>query len=214
MALYKRAEFEKLCGITTSNFKTYLDRGKIVMDSNGMVDDTVEQNRFFLQKRRERLENSVEIKEKQAETPAKKPVKKAKSEPTSDDPESYSKKSDMYILETDQKKLQIQKTTEEIELLRIRREKLNGQLIPTDLVKPLFTQLSKSITSSFHEGADAILVIIAKKKGLSREESASFRKDLIGIVNESVRRATKEVSESVKHIVEEYSNKREAGEKL
>ena len=95
----------------------------------------------------------------------------------------------------------------------LKEEKMIGASIPTELVKMVFAQHSKSITSAFHTGADNFLMEISKTKGLNRNELAEMRGALILIINKAVDKSIEESKKSISNIVQEFSVKKEVGEK-
>ena len=57
---------------------------------------------------------------------------------------------------------------EEVELFRLKKMKLQGKLIPTDIVEILVAQFSKGIYIATAQGIEEIIFSIGKKKSLSR----------------------------------------------
>lgn len=235
MALHTKASFATICGLTVSNITTYYQRGKLEITIKGdeeFIDDALQQNIDFLTKRLSKKANVQPIiqepapktpdkstksgvktsksEEKQPEIQSKKPARSSKS---NDDGGDNSQKSTLYNIEIDQKELNLKKTQKEIELLSIKKSKLEGEVIPIQPVKDILSIFSKSVTSAFHSAADNLLMRIAKKKNLTKEEMASFRNELIEVINIGVVDAYNDSVAGVKNITAEYSLSKGVGER-
>jgi len=212
MALHSPKDFQDFCGISVKHFSTYVGRKKIVL-SGGLVDDRDPVNAAFIQKR-------LKIKEKSPKPEAKKEEKiknDSKSEPQKDNnPGEYSEidreKLPYFELERQKKLADLIKVEADTRLSLLKEEKLMGLSIPTDLVKSLISQLSKSIISSFKDGADGFLIEISKLKSLNNTEVAEMRGQLVRIINNSTAKAINESKINMKAIVNNYSEKKEVGE--
>jgi hypothetical protein len=214
MPKFTKAEFASLCGLSTSNITTYISRGKIVM-TDELIDDSISQNGGFLEKRREALKKEVhevdetvstETKEVKTDKPKAAKVKELK---TDGDIEG----SGYHQLEKKKKALDIQKITEEIEILKVKKDKLHGIVIPTELVKMVMSQFSASISTSFKNGAENWLIEISKTAGLNRTQVAEARGKLIKVINNAVNEAVDASKKMVAQIQAEHTEKREVGEK-
>lgn len=162
MSSLTKKEFAKKCGITTRELAVYIKREHVIL-TKGKIDATLPENNEFMQKKIDKGE-SKEIK-----------IIVKKSPETKEEKEEFDRKvneADKRSIENDKrskinsriKELEIEKTEEEIEILRAKREKLEAFLIPIDIVKQIFAQHSKSITVSFQQGGENLLIEISKKK--------------------------------------------------
>lgn len=237
MPFYSKTEFSKLCGFQKSNeLSVYISRGKVVM-SGDFVDTNIPENISFLERRRailaakgqeiplEKIEQPSPVAApivlrkvsqkkvvegpKGIEKPAKKEAPKppAISAPTL--PEGFTATTQM-AMQKDQ--LDIEKKVVEIKLKKLEHQKKLGELVPTDLVRSLFVQHSKSIMSAFHDEADNFLMEISKEAGLTREQLAKMRGRLVLKINQGVENALKESKKALQAIVEEYKSLRGVGE--
>lgn len=225
MAFLSKKEFSDLCGIPTNALAVYVKRKKVVL-SGEFVDDTLPKNKAFLKKKSVAKKRKSVATDSKPKTESKKqnsnnlpknpapnlPVYKKdppEPKPQITDPEPDS----TFLLE--QEKLTLQNTQLERanEIAQIKIEKLRGDVIPTDIVKNTFMQHFKSITTSFHQGADNVLIKIAQKYDLSRQEVANYRGELISIINDCVKDAVEESKKSIQNIVNEYSQVKGVGER-
>ncbi len=209
MALYERKEFCELCGIEAAYLTVNIGRKKVILTDN-KIDDSKPENALFLKKRLDTLAaKGTSSPDKGAKKEGdSKNLKAVKGPDKPLDPAAQK----AWDLGLEQKALAIEKTKEEIELKKMQRQKMLGELMPTDLVKVVFATHSKSITASFKEGVENILTTVAKQTGLDRPQIAKIRGDLIGIINKSVKDAGEISRKRIKNIVVEYTNSRGVGE--
>lgn len=174
MPLYTRDQLADLCGMNKKTSRayisTYIKRGKIIL-SGDYIDDSVAANATFIQKELEknklRLEQEVEETE---EVKIKSPNVQAPSVPAPKIPnvkDPAISVADYRALEAQKKALDIEKIQEEIEILRVKKDKMHGVVIPTELVRIIFTQHSKAIVTEFKNTVDGIITKISKKKAIA-----------------------------------------------
>jgi hypothetical protein len=201
MSLHKRKDFERIAGINSAFLTTYIKRGKIIVNEDGYIDDSVRENAEFLYSRiGESTEKHAVITEPVKKTQASQVVLKA----------DYRSKFD---LETSKKALDIEKTAEEIEILKIKKQKLQGEVIPTELVKVIFKQHSASITTSFKNGIENLILELSKSKNMTRTEVAEIRFRMTDIINDAVTESIGMSKKMIKNIIAEYSEKKDVGER-
>lgn len=216
MAFHTKKQFCALCEIKTRELSVYVKRGKVIL-SGDLVDDTIEINQQFIYSRSKKsgskTPDPVVADPKNPGLTVIHSVENKKQilKPTT--PEDLEKKLNWQQLDLEKKKLDIEKTTEEIEILKVKKDKLHGAVIPTEVVKMLFAQQFKSVTAAFHLGADNYLMELAKLKGLNREEVATLRGKLIEIINVAISDSVTESKKMIVNIISEYSERKEVGEK-
>lgn len=110
------------------------------------------------------------------------------------------------------KQIELEKKTQETRLLKLKEQKTLGVLIPTEMVKILFTQHSKSILTAFDNAIDRILTKISKIKKLTNAERSKLRGELKSELNTSVDKSINESKRNIKQMVSEYTEVRERGE--
>ena len=70
----------------------------------------------------------------------------------------------------------------------------------------------RNVSTAFYNGADNFIANITKRLGAADSEVAHIRKDLIAIVNKSIKDAIKDSKKDVDKISAEYSEMRGKGE--
>lgn len=229
MALYKKKEFAQRCGLTGGNLSNYITRGHVLL-SGDYIDDEIEKNQFFYKKWKEKIEGrqmeveqltervrekSDEIEHEEIEVPKIPNVQKAidpRTRPPKIVPPKGEKDSSYFDLDKERKMLDIQKLKLDVEKAQMALLKAHGQVIPTDLIKNLIAVHSKSITVSFKNACESLIIEFSKKKGLDRNEVAEIRKELIAVINQAVTDSIAISKKDLKNIVQEYSIKKGVGE--
>lgn len=228
MAKFSKREFYEHCGVSKSYFYQYVKRGKLHVGADNLIDTALPMNQEFMDSR---------VKNKKTAPPPV-PVPVATPEPVfvPAPPKgkvrklTLNEKKDLLRLEKEVeieaqaathkfnldkaiKEAELEKKEQEIELNKLKIAKLSGEVVPTELVKVIFAQHFKSVTTAFHQGCDNFIMTIAKVTGMKRAEMSAMRGELIEIVNMAVGDGIEESKNSLKHIVGEYKEKRGVGEK-
>lgn len=205
MAVLSKKDFAAKCGKETKWLSNYISRKNVITLSDGAIDTEDPRNKSFLAKW-----SSISGNEVSAETPSETskpmPPKQNKNQSREDqedeeeDPENWSN------LDVRKKKADIKKKEAEIESVLIKNKVLKGQLLPYELMKPLIRQNNHSITTSFKNTIDEIILNMAKKKEFTREEVAELNAFSVKKINEAVKTATEQSIKGVDLLVKEYQN--------
>ncbi len=116
-------------------------------------------------------------------------------------------------LESQLKRVEIKKKKQEINLLELKEQKTIGALIPTEMVKILFIQHSKSILTAFDNSIDKILTKISKVKKLTNAERSKLSGELKAELNTAVDRSIGESKSNIRKMIFEYTEVRGIGER-
>lgn len=209
MAKYNQTEFASLCGIKKNELSVQISRGKVVVESGLIDEDHVVNNAFKIRWQDKRgIKNAPVVPQPQHK---RAPVDQEGKPAMDDIPDEPG--GNLRSLELQQKKLDVFKRAEEIKNLKVRNEKLTGVVIPTEMVRILFAQHSKSITTTFVQGCDNLLSVLQQTKEFSQVEVAELRRQLKQIVNEAVNKAVDNSKKQIGNIVTEYSDRRGQGER-
>ena len=88
---------------------------------------------------------------------------------------------------------------------------MEGELIPTELVKQIFATHFKSFTQAFHNGAEQVAVDMVKRLNGGREDVSWAKGILVEIVNEAANKGRAMSQQEIKAIVDEYSETKGRG---
>lgn len=205
MAIYDKIEFLKLCGLDTSiksnrdKFSVWISRGKIVLNKEGCVDDSIPQNRDWLLRQSDIASKGDDNKPE----PIQKEIPKLKPEAPA---------GNIYDLDKKIKTQQLEKLQVDTRLQLLKEEKIRGEVLPVDLIKTIFTVHSQSILTSFKDSIEDILIGISKKCDMSSENLAKSRELMITSLNNAVDKSVDASKRQLKSIIEEFSIKKEVGE--
>src|SRR5688572_20020918 len=199
MALYKSTEFAALCGISVDVLYVMIGRGKVIRNDKKQIDSDNPINAVYLQK----------CKDKKKTEPTQEPEAPTKSDSTKAAKEAEYK--ELMAMEKETKRLAMESKRKEQTLLDAKIQKMHGQLMPTDLVKVLFAQHFREVSTSFKQGIDGILSEIGKKARLNGNQMAEIRGTMVKIINESVNKAVESSKKNVEKVVIEYQNIKNPG---
>lgn len=197
MALIERKEFAARCGMTQGNLSNYIQRGKVILEDNGLVDDQHPDNVLFASKR-------------VGKTSKLKPMKTAKGKKGKFTPNTDRDKKlgERMKLESLKKTTEVERMQHEIALKELQFAKMSGKVIPTELVKRLFAQHFKSMTMAFKQAADLLLVEFGKKAKMNRNDIAEMKGALVTVINRAVEDGTKATGKTLASIVTEHSQQK------
>ena len=204
MAVYNLKEFAALCKMTTGNLSNIIKRGKVIVKNN-TIDDSIADNRDFLQKRKDYPDKELKVEKVLT-------VEKVIKTPNSSSKDSEGEINN-YQLDRKLKAQDLKKREAETRLLNLKEEKIRGEHIPTELVRSLIIHLSQSFVTGFKNGLEDFITVVAKAKGMNVNEIAEARGELTRVINNTVNKSVESAKKSVDSIVSEYAEKRSAGEK-
>lgn len=210
MPLHTKKAFAALCGLSTGNLSNYAARKKIIY-TNDFVDDSIEPNLSFLKTRRKQIMADVPeyppgiIKTKTDRQPV------ANQPPPETTPNQFMRTA-QHELERIKTAAQIEKLEVETRLKLLIEQQKKGENIPTEIVKTIMAQLSKSFISKFQSAAENILLEIGKTKSLTRAEIAQIRGRLIFIINDGTTAAVVDAQKQMRHVIRDLAIKRGIGE--
>jgi uncharacterized protein (DUF885 family) len=113
-----------------------------------------------------------------------------------------------------QKKLDAEKRQMEIEIMQLKADKMRGEVVPSNLIRPVIMQHNQHLVNDFKNAGDEMIRLMAKLKGFSGAETAKLKGDLINIINDSIKKATNSTLKSIQGIVDLHSESRGKGERL
>ena len=182
----------------------YIKRKKVIV-KHKLIDDAVLENAYCLQNclSRKSVNGEIEKPEKLITPMPDELVKSALR-----DQVNGNSGGSKFNMEIEIKELEIIKKKEDIEIAKIKRAKMAGEVIPTELVLLIFASHFKSVTTSFHQAAEVLITTIAKQNNLDRKQIAHIRGELIEVINGAVSEGLKSSKKEMKNLVNEYSLRR------
>lgn len=213
MAFLSKREFASVCSITTKDLAVYIRRTKIIV-KNDQIDTNDPVNAAFLEKKK-RSPGETIASGTNSSTNVSKP-ETTDFIPESTPLENVVPSAGQSLKESERqlKYYDTVKRRKEIEKLSIEIQKKRGEVIPSELVKPVFVQHNQSILSEFKNAADEVVLIFSKKRSLSVNEIAEVKGELVDCINSAIAKAIVASLKSVDSIVQEHTLKRGVGQKV
>jgi hypothetical protein len=141
MAYHIKARFADLCGIEKNKLAVYIKRGKVIC-SGDLIDDGLAINQEFIEKWQ------VKTGMREQEITVKEPVEQLQTKPKAPNiqPPIYPKQKIPNVqepefhfsgnqLDKQIKEVDLERKMEELEIAKLKRQKMAGESMPTDLVK-------------------------------------------------------------------------------
>lgn len=214
MALLTKKEFAGLCDIATKNLATYILRKKVVAREDGLIDTADEKNKAFLQKyakAKTEAAPQITIPEPSKEEEGTIQVNLGDGGQLVLDLKNIPQYKDSERL---LKYLDTLKRQREVEKLELENAKKKGEVIPSELIQPLFMQHNQSLITEYKNATDEIVRTIKKKKDLNANEEAEIKGQLVQIVNTAMEKATTMTIKGLDNIINDFKDKRGRGEKI
>lgn len=197
MAIYKKSEFAKMCGIGPSAITNAINRGQL-KDDNGRIDTSLPINYDYMMIARARNGLSDLVPDNPSSVLSK--IKAAQSEPV--EKKTASDSDGAYDLERKKKLADLEKKNVDIRIALLTEQRLKGESIPTQLVRELINQLSKSFLESYRDKSEQLVINISHKNKLSAERTAEMKGELIKAINKSHDDAITEAITGLKSILQ------------
>lgn len=225
MPLYTKTGFAELCGRKLAHVSQDISRKKVVVGDKDLIDSTNQFNAAYLEKwlAKKPLAETHPIKASdvayQSRTsgkPATRPVKRSTNEELDDLEDLGERKlsgASLFQLEVEKKEKDIELITENIEIAKVKKEKLHGMVIPTGLVTMLFTQHTASIISSLAQANENLLMDLSKTKGINRTDLGKLREQLTKHLNTAIDDSVVVSKKGLQALIDNYSFKRSPGER-
>jgi len=209
MGRHTKAEFARICGLTTGNLSNYISRKKVIVEDD-FIDDSNLINAEFLKKRKEYLQGKKDLLKPGAtglpgdESPIDNVSDTAEED---EDSETYSGS-----LTTKKMKVEIAKKTRETAILKLREQKIKGEIVPVAMMRNLFSMHTQSIITAQKDGIEELLINLSVEARLSGEQLARLRRKMVQILNDGVDKAIVITQRNIRSVTEEFSIKKDVGE--
>jgi uncharacterized protein YjgD (DUF1641 family) len=213
MALHSKKQFADLCGIATNNLSVQIARGKVIV-VNDLIDDTLEKNKSFFEKRASKKPANSNQNASSETNTSKISVESVVKLPQNPNELIAPSENQSYTeSERQLKYLDTLKRQAEIEKLSLDLAKKKGEVIPSELVKPVFLQHNQSIITEFKNVSDEVIRMFAKKKSLTVNEVAEITGELTSCINNAMNKATNATVNAIDSIVNDFAEKKGVGER-
>jgi hypothetical protein len=194
MALLTKKDFAAKTGQTTKTLSTYIGRGKVKAEDNGLIDTNNELNKSFMI-----IHSGKEAKERKARANTLNaiPQPQIPREETWIDPDGLEDNEfdengipALHVSEKAYKHYLSLKTKASEELERLKIEKLKGDVVPTQPIETLVFQFKQYTLTQQKIAYESFLNEIAHKYSITGEDMAYYRSFFIKSLNNAVLSAT------------------------
>lgn len=110
--------------------------------------------------------------------------------------------------------LRADKLVEETELLRMRKEKLRGELLPIDLVTPVLVMFSKAMQTAFSDELEDIVREVSHAAKMSKQQTADLRRRVVDVINSATNKGVDEAKKGIRKLTAEFADTRGRGERI
>jgi hypothetical protein len=209
MAKLSKKEFAGMCGMTTKILSTNIIRKKVVVGDDNMIDLANDVNAAFAHKNK---------KSSATDTDTQVAMLAEKSNPSIvvQLPAPNEAKDGIPDYATSEKMLKYLDTLkrdEEIRKLRLQVEKMNGEVIPSAVIAPLFFQHSQSLMAAFKITLEDVVRRMGKQYGMTPADVSEMRGVIIKGINEAMIKGEEMTRNALSGILSEYQEKKGVGER-
>lgn len=222
MPYHRKTDFAALCGVTPAAISMSVKRRRLILTDAGLVDDQEPINQQFMVRSQENAKKKALNGEGVAEAvdvatdpqPARERVSAVATRRAPLKPRKRKdSKMDAVIrermgYESTLKREKAALTSVEASMLKMKEERLRGQLIPSALIRPLFATHFQSLIITFKQAVDAMLADMSQKVKLNANQQAELRKRMVEEINLAVDRGISQTENSVDNIMQEYISSR------
>lgn len=212
-----RKTFATMCGTKVTIINTNINRNKIILMDNGLIDTDNVLNNSFMKRYQEKVHKKDP--EKEREKLYKEVVKTVKSERVEPAPLPTNRKKqnedseEVAGLDLRKKKAEVLKVEREAYLKLLDINKKNGEALPTDFVIRMTTVLIREMLASFDKSTIRIADKFCSIVGADRKMLAKINDELNKAMQKIINEAEKDSKYQINKAIKEYSITRNKGER-
>ncbi len=197
MALLNTPEFAAAAGVSKAFISTYKKRGIIILGTDGLYDTKELKNQIFLEKQQAKAAVNKKPSDQDPDPVITGAVAASESKPATEKPAPNPDVLEVQAMEKDKKKT-------DLEILRMKRDKMRGDVVPTDVVKQAIARIFAGFQTNLKQGNENFLNEISKRANLNRNDLAELRQALAKILNDCIDGAVDSAKKELNNIVSEY----------
>jgi hypothetical protein len=168
MSIITRVELAQHIGKPTNYLSVYIKRGKLI-EVDGKIDLENIVNKRFLARQTHKLEKLPQNITKAVESfkHEEKERKEIVTQKINKENQKTKKQMNVFALDEEKKQKEIEKLTVDIQIKELQFRKMEGELLPFEIVKELVSQMAKHLISEFDNATDNILTRISTQTKMS-----------------------------------------------
>jgi hypothetical protein len=216
MAILTKKEFCTLVGMETKRLSRFVDQGRVVLNNDGTITDSLPVNAVFLKNYQDKIalkkskdEGTFERKPVYVPPPPK-PRKKVL--PVGDNDDQEIEANHRFNIELETKQVALKRAKVDLELKEIDRAKKLAELIPLELVKPIMKILAHSMVTEIKNYVEESDRIFFKKFNVPAKEAAERKGLLTKGINVANEKAMEAAVKKVLVMAQDFANTKGVGE--
>lgn len=215
MARFSRKEFAEKCSMPPKTLEVYISRGKVIC-SGKFIDDTNLANADFVKKHLEKAKaklkeefDSGKMDEVREEVFIEKPVPQKSFLPNINT--KSESKFTKYDYEKEKAALVNEKLSEEVEILKEKKQRIQGVTIPKEPVVLAFRFNFKNFSRTIKSAIENL--VTRYEKNFTPEQFAAIRSDIVKEINHAQTIAVAQSKKNIAEIISMVMDKKEKGER-
>lgn len=214
---FKKSELAKALDVQNSYIGTYIKRGRLILGYDNLIDIQNPLNDFFIKSlvQEGKIFDINRVFEKKQFV--KKDVELVKSEiiikpKQKKEPKEIEETGSFNYLEQKQK-LELQKLRLHNEIESLKKEKIEGSLVPVDAMQEIFLWVIDQFHNSYSQEVNSLANIYVQILGADHSKYNMITKELIQTLNKLKSDAKENIISGIDGIVENYQEVRGRGER-
>lgn len=215
----KKAHFAKALGVSNSYVQVNVERGKLVLNDQELIDITEPLNAIFIQNAETSGKkfdiNRVTQSEKEKVIKAPKLITDSKPMEQEEEivkPQKGKVSKNQELVEK-KFKLEVEKLGHETKLKELQKMKLEGSLVPVDAAENLFIYVIETFHSTYQQEIQSLTDIFKNTLDIPHKKYVEIKKEIDSALLIIKETAKENVKNGVENLVHEYQEVRGRGEK-
>jgi len=210
----KNIELAKAFNIPSAKVAMWLKRNQIVKNDRGFIDISNPINKIWLDKKiAEGLEMDFNRINEKIAPPERVDKKEKEIKPTNGKGSTSQKIAEIADLQKKKARLEIKNLQNKDKLDKLKIEKMEGALIPTDAVIHLIAHIVPTVTAQHKQNIDKILNLLKQRLDIGNKIYVELQKELYNTANDLNAEIKQELINSIDNIVDDYREVRGRGER-
>lgn len=215
---FKKAHFAKALGVSNSYVQVNVERGKLVLNDQDLIDISEPLNAIFLQNAEtsgkkfdiNRVSNSE--KEKVIRKPKEEFYQEVEEQAPVERPQKNKSTKNAELVEK-KFKLEVEKLGHETKLKELQKLKLEGSLVPVDAAENLFIYVIETFHSTYQQEIQSLTDIFKNTLDIPHKKYVEIKKEIDSALLVIKETAKENVKSGIENLVHEYQDVRGRGEK-
>lgn len=216
---FKKAHFAKALGVSNSYVQVNVERNKLVLNDQDLIDINEPLNAIFLQnaeasgKKFDINRVTTSEKEKVIKKPKEEFYQSTEVQVEVFDKPQKSKSTKNADLVEKKFKLEVEKLGHETKLKELQKLKLEGSLVPVDAAENLFIYVIETFHSTYQQEIQSLTDIFKNTLDIPHKKYVEIKKEIDSALLVIKETAKENVKSGIENLVHEYQDVRGRGEK-